>query len=243
MAVLNNKILIVDYEVEISKLLTNRLTILGYNTFSVSNGKDALLFFNSEQFDLIIIDIILPKLDGYEVCRRIRKNSKVPILILTRLNTIKERIRGLESGADDYMIKPFSPLELEVHIRSLLRRSGKYIQRLSKSKKKVFQIGNLIINTRTHVILKNNSEVKLTNIEYSILELLIENIGKNLSRAVILENIWGYTPERSIDTRIVDVNISRLRSKIEEDPSNPDLILTKRGIGYVFLQPSTIKST
>jgi OmpR family response regulator RpaB len=232
----NSKILIADGEIEINQLLTTRLTSLGYKVFSVFNGNDALLSFNNERFDLIIIDIILPKLDGYEVCRRIRKNSEVPILLLTTLNNISDRIVGLELGADDYLIKPFSPKELEARIRSLLRRSNNNIQRSAEKNKKVFQISNLLINMNTRVILKDNSEIKLSSIEYSILELLAENEGNHLSRTMILNNVWGYMPERSIDTRIVDVNISRLRSKIEKDPRNPDLIITVRGLGYMFQQ-------
>jgi OmpR family response regulator RpaB len=232
----NSKILIADGEIEINQLLTTRLTSLGYKVFSVFNGNDALLSFNNERFDLIIIDIILPKLDGYEVCRRIRENSEVPILLLTTLNNISDRIVGLELGADDYLIKPFSPKELEARIRSLLRRSNNNIQRSAEKNKKVFQISNLLINMNTRVILKDNSEIKLSSIEYSILELLAENEGNHLSRTMILNNVWGYMPERSIDTRIVDVNISRLRSKIEKDPRNPDLIITVRGLGYMFQQ-------
>ena len=179
---------------------------------------------------------MLPKLDGYEVCRQIRKKSQIPIIILTSLSNISNRILGLELGADDYVVKPFSPKELEVRITSAIRRSNLKTQTFIKNKKQILKISNMIIDRDGRKIIKNNLEIKPTNIEYNILELLIENAGKELSRAIILDNIWGYTPERYVDTRIVDVHISRLRAKIEDDPRNPDLILTARGIGYKFQQ-------
>lgn len=230
------KLLVVNNEVEISQLLTTRLTILGYKVFLVSNGKDALNVFNQESFDLVLLDIVLPKLDGYEVCRQIRKKSQVPIIILTSLSNVSNRILGLELGADDYVVKPFSLKELEARIASAIRRPNLKTQTFIKKKKQILKISDMIIDRDGRKIIKNNSEIKPTNIEYNILELLIENAGKELSRTIILDNIWGYTPERYADTRIVDVHISRLRAKIEDDPRNPDLILTARGIGYKFQQ-------
>ena len=230
------KLLVVDNEIEISQLLTTRLTILGYKVFLVSSGTEALNVFNQENFDLVLLDIVLPKLDGYEVCRQIRKKSQIPIIILTSLSNISNRILGLELGADDYVVKPFSPKELEARITSAIRRSNLKTQTFIKNKKQILKISNMIIDRDGRKIIKNNLEIKPTNIEYNILELLIENAGKELSRAIILDNIWGYTPERYVDTRIVDVHISRLRAKIEDDPRNPDLILTARGIGYKFQQ-------
>jgi OmpR family response regulator RpaB len=230
------KILVVDSEVEIGQLLLTRLTILGYKVYLVSNGKDALTFFTQKTPDLILIDVVLPKLDGYEVCREIRKSSQVPLIILTSLSSISNRILGLELGADDYVIKPFSPNELEARIKSLMRRSKPNAVTFTKEKKQILKVGNLFIDRNIRKISKNNLEIKLTNIEYNILELLIENAGNELSRTLILDNIWGYKPERYVDTRIVDVHISRLRAKIEDDPRNPDLILTTRGIGYRFQQ-------
>ena len=230
----NEKILIVSGDSEINKLLSSRLTVLGYKVFSTFTGENALIFFNREEFDLIVIDLVLAKFDGYEVCSKIRENSKVPIILLNGLTSVENRIIGLELGADDYLVKPFSSKELEARIRSLLRRYNQNSSTSFKRKKRVFQIGNLFIDMNTRIISKNNSKIKLTSIEHSILELLIENAGKKLSRVAILDNIWGYTPERYVDTRIVDVHISRLRLKIEEDPKTPDLIITVRGIGYMF---------
>ena len=230
------KILVVDNEADIGQLLLTRLTILGYKVYLVSNGKDAVSFFNQETPDLILLDIMLPKLDGYEVCREIRKTSKVPIIILTSLSSISNRILGLELGADDYIIKPFSPNEVEARIKSVMRRSNSDAKTFIKKNKQILKIGELFIDRNKRKVLKNNLEIRLTNIEYNVLELLVENAGNELSRTLILDNIWGYKPERYVDTRIVDVHISRLRAKIEDDPRNPDLILTARGIGYRFQQ-------
>jgi OmpR family response regulator RpaB len=229
----NEKILIIDDDLTVIQILRTRLTNLGYRIVRSPNDKDALTKFWKEQPDLVVLDIILPKFDGYELCRKIRIDSQVPIIILTALSKLSNRIRGLELGADDYIIKPFSPPELEARIRSVLRRTS-LNQVFTTQKKKEFKIGNLSIDMNTKCIAKDNFKVKLTNIEYSLLNLLMENAGKTLSRTVILNNIWGYTPERAVDTRIVDVHIARLRSKIEEKPGTPDFILTVRGIGYMF---------
>lgn len=234
MEVYNEKILVADYEIEICRLLKVRLSFLGYKVFVASNGNEALVSFNANKPDLVIVSTILPKLDGYEVCRRIRESSDVPLILITPLDNISDRVAGLNLGADDYIVKPFSPHELEARVKSILRRFTIQAKVSPTKRQKIFQIDNLVIDMNTRLISKNNSKIKLTNIQYSLFELLIENAGHKLSRETILNNIWGYTPERYGDTRIVDVHISRLRSKIEEDPSNPDLIMTIRGMGYMF---------
>jgi OmpR family response regulator RpaB len=231
----NEKILVIYREIEIAQFLRTRFTTLGYDVLLTLNAKEALIFFTKERFDLVIIDIILSKLDGYEICRKIRESSKVPIILLSALGNIKNRVLGLELGADDYIIKPFSPKELEARVKSVLRRHNNYSQISVRKKEKILEIGSLIIDLNTKIVSKNGVEVKLTIIEYNILKLLINNAGKQLSRATILDNVWGYAPQRIVDTRIVDVHIARLRSKIEDDTSNPDLITTVRGRGYIFL--------
>tara|TARA_B100000780_G_C21083287_1_gene436330 strand:- start:659 stop:1372 length:714 start_codon:yes stop_codon:yes gene_type:complete len=232
--VYNEKILVIDGDIGIRQILATRLTILGYKVFLSSNGKDALVSFNKEQPDLIILDLILPKIDGYDVCRTIRSNSQIPILIITSLANIADRISGLELGADDYITKPFSPKELEARIRCILHRSTQKAENPSRKLHKKFQIGNLVIDLNTRIISTKYSKTRLTFIENNLLELLIENAGHKLSRQDILSNVWGYTPERYVDTRIVDAHISRLRTKIKVDPTNPNLIITIRGIGYMF---------
>ena len=238
--VYNGKILIVDSENETRILLDEQLTTAGYKTVLSTNGKDGLNSFFNENPDLVIIDILLSKFDGYEVCKNIRETSHVPILILTGVNNISNRVMGLDLGADDYLIKPYSQKELQARIRSLLRRSNNRIPTSKTKKLNTIKVGSVIINMATQVISKNDLKIKLTPIEYKILALLIYNNGKTLSRLTILDNVWGYTPERDIDTRIVDVHISRLRTKIEDDPRRPDLIVTVRGLGYMFQEYKSI---
>ena len=223
----NEKILVVDDELSIRQILETRLSIRCY--------EDALSLFKKEQPNLVILDIMLPKIDGYEVCTEIRKESKVPIIMLTALGDIGDRVMGLELGADDYVMKPFSPKELEARIRSVLRRSeNQTTPSLQASNQSILKIGDLAIDTNKRQVFKGKKRIKLTGMEFNLLELLIKKAGERLSRSMILDRVWGYTPERYVDTRVVDVHISRLRSKLEEDPSNPDLIITARGTGYMF---------
>ena len=230
----SEKILVVDGEANIRHVLGTRLRLKGYLVVFASDGKEALTIFAREKPDLIILDIMLPRLDGYEVCRQIRELSTVPIIMLTALGNVSEKILGLEMGADDYVVKPFSPKELEARIKSVLRRATTQTNTSNVKTETSYQIGNLQIELEKQQVLKNNEKIKLTSLEFNLLLLLMNNAGKRLSRIKILENIWGYIPERYVDTRIVDVHISRLRSKLEEDPGNPDLILTARGTGYMF---------
>ena len=230
----NEKVLVIDPETEVCQLLNKRLTLLGYKVVLAPNGQEALLRFNAEAPDLIILELLLPDVDGYSVYREIRKNSQVPVVVLTALTNTSHRIMGLELGVNDYITKPFSQKLLEASIRSLLSCTPTAQKSTAKKSQKKLLIGNLIIDTHAQIISKNNSRIKLTEIEFNLLKLLVENSGNKLSREMILSHIWGYTPERYADTRIVDVHISRLRSKIEENRSNPELILTVRGIGYMF---------
>jgi OmpR family response regulator RpaB len=232
----NEKILVINSEIEVNQLLQKRLTSLGYDVFSTLNTKTALIYIAKELFDLVLIDAILSKFDCYDMCLKIRENSKIPIILLGSLGSLKDRVMILDSGADDYIRKPFSPKELEARILALLRRSSIRNPQLLEQKRKVLlKVGNLVINLNTKSIYKNDFEIYLTNIEYKLLELLVNNAGKKLSRIKILEVVWGYNPQRMIDTRIVDVNIARLRAKIEENSGNPDFIITARGVGYIFL--------
>ena len=228
----NEKILVADDEINIRRILETRLSIRGYKVFLAADGEEAITMFKKERPNLVILDLMLPKIDGYGVCRELRKESKVPIIMLTALGGISDRVTGLELGADDYVIKPFSPKELEARIRSVLRRTQKPVTQ--KENSEIFYMGNLKIDTLKRQVFKSNRRIKLTGTEFNLLELLINRAGERLTRTLILDKIWGYIPERYVDTRLVDVHISRLRSKLEEDPSNPDLILTARGTGYMF---------
>jgi OmpR family response regulator RpaB len=153
--------------------------------------------------------------------------------MLTALGDVADRITGLELGADDYVVKPFSPKELEARIRCVLRRVEKEaVSGIPNTG--VIEIGNLRIDTNKRQVLQDNERIRLTGMEFSLLELLVSRSGEAFSRGEILRKVWGYTPERHVDTRVVDVHISRLRSKLEDDPANPELILTARGTGYLF---------
>nr|YP_009394448.1 putative transcriptional regulator OmpR [Leptosiphonia brodiei]ARW63010.1 putative transcriptional regulator OmpR [Leptosiphonia brodiei] len=228
------KILVVDDEISIRRILETRLSMIGYDVVSASDGEEALQIFRKEYPTLVVLDVMIPKLDGYGVCQELRKESDVPIIILTALGDVSDRITGLELGADDYIVKPFSPKELEARIRSVLRRIEKININSSIPSSGVINIGFLKIDTNKRQVYKNHERVRLTGMEFSLLELLISKAGEAFSRGSILQEVWGYTPERHVDTRVVDVHISRLRAKLEDDPSNPDLILTARGTGYLF---------
>ena len=231
---LKEKILIVDDETSIRRILETRLSMIGYEVISASDGEEALNMFRKEYPTLVVLDVMMPKLDGYGVCQELRKESDVPIIMLTALGDVSDRITGLELGADDYIVKPFSPKELEARIRSVLRRIDKIAINSSIPTSGIINIGFLTIDTNKRQVYKNHERVRLTGMEFSLLELLISKAGEAFSRASILQEVWGYTPERHVDTRVVDVHISRLRAKLEDDPGNPDLILTARGTGYLF---------
>jgi OmpR family response regulator RpaB len=230
------KLLIVDNNPTIRLVLSTRLTLLDYKLFFATNFKEALILLEKEQLDLVILDTLLTKVDGYEVCFAIRQESQIPIIMLTSLGDVSNCVKGLELGADDCLIKPFFAKELEARIKSILRRSA-VNTRVSKSTVRKFciiKVGYLEIDLVKRKVFKKGIEIKLTKVEFNLLELLIENATIPLSRITILNNVWGYIPERYVDTRIVDVNIARLRSKLEVNSKNPDLIITVRGIGYVF---------
>ena len=228
------KILIVDDEISIRRILETRLSLIGYDVISASDGEEALSIFRRENPNLVVLDVMMPKLDGYGVCQELRKESDIPIIMLTALGDVSDRITGLELGADDYVVKPFSPKELEARIKSVLRRAEKITISSNISSSGIINIGFLKVDTNKKQAYKNNARVRLTGMEFSLLELLVSRAGAPFSRASILQEVWGYMPERHVDTRVVDVHISRLRAKLEDDPSNPDLILTARGTGYLF---------
>ena len=228
------KILVVDDEASIRRILETRLSMIGYTVVTAGDGDEALAVYKKELPNLIILDIMMPKLDGYGVCQEIRKDSDIPIIMLTALGDVADRITGLELGADDYVVKPFSPKELEARIKAILRRVDKMSLHSTALSSGIISMGGIKIDTNRRQVYKQNEKIRLTGMEFSLLELLMSKSGEAFSRASILQEVWGYTPERHVDTRVVDVHISRLRSKLEEDPSNPDLILTARGTGYLF---------
>ena len=227
------KILVVDDEASIRRILETRLSMIGYDVVTAGDGEEALRMFPHFQPDLVVLDVMMPKLDGYDVCQQLRRESDIPIIMLTALGNVADRITGLELGADDYVVKPFSPKELEARIRSILRRVEKN-GATSIPSSGVIHVGSIKIDTNKRQVYKGKERIRVTGIEFSLLELLVSRSGELISRNEILTEVWGYTLENHVDTRVVDVHISRLRTKLEDDPSNPELILTARGTGYLF---------
>lgn len=218
-------LVIVDNEPIIRRVLDSRFTQLGYHVVFLKNTTETLTFLTEVRPQLLIIDI---NVIGSEIIYEIQTIHKIPIIILTSPNTINHQSNYFDLGADDFIVKPFFPKVLEARVRSVLRR---YDQPLTIP---IFYFGPLAIDKTTRKVLKNKTPVTLTKIEYDILNFLIKNAGKSLSRETLIQFLWGYSPTRKEDLRIIDVHISRLRSKLEENPRRPKLILTLRGTGYMF---------
>ena len=228
-----DKILVVDDEAAVRRILKTRLSMAGYAVVTAEDGLEALEVFAQEHPDLVVLDIMMPNADGYHVCRELRKASDVPIIMLTALGDVADRITGLQMGADDYLVKPFSPKELEARIHTVLRRFKKHTSP-AMPEAGTIAVGRLEIDTSKRRAYIDGQPVRLTGREYKLLSLLIGQAGRSVSRSEILQKIWGYSPQRQGDLRVVDVHVSRLRGKIEADPKNPELIITERGTGYLF---------
>ncbi|MEM8603299.1 MAG: response regulator [Cyanobacteria bacterium P01_H01_bin.121] len=236
------KILVVDDEAAVRRILDMRLSMAGFKVVTAIDGEEALEVFQREAPDLVVLDIMLPKLDGYGVCRQLRQESEVPIIMLSALGAIADRITGLDLGADDYLAKPFSPKELEARINSILRR----IEDTSPAQaaaQGLIQIGRIQIDTNRRQVFREGERVSLTYTEFSLLEMLFRNPGQTVPRAQILQELWGYPPRRAADLRVVDVYVARLRSKLEVDARNPELIITVRGIGYTSQKLAEVSET
>ena len=229
-------ILVVDDEAAVRRVLVMRLQLSGYRVICAEDGEQALEMFHNESPDLVVLDVMLPKLDGFAVCRRLRAESCVPIIFLSAVEAISERVAGLDLGADDYLPKPFSPKELEARIATILRRVGRgnavVESRELTTGQGVLRLGDLVVDTNRRQVTRGSERINLTYTEFSLLVLLFRDPGHVVPRAEILEQLWGYPPRRAADLRVVDVYVARLRGKLEPDPRNPELILTVRGIGY-----------
>ena len=225
-----DKILIVDDEPILLKGLKFSLEQEGYVVDTASDGEEAVEKVLANKFDLIVLDVMLPKLDGIEVCKKIRESSVVPVIMLTAKGDDESKILGLEAGADDYMAKPFNILELKARIRAVLRRVKPKNMALSS----ILPFDKFSINYFGRKVIFDDREVTLTAKEFDLLILLVLNEGTVFSREELLEKIWGY--EYFGDVRTVDVHVRRLREKVEADSSHPEFILTKWGTGYYFKQ-------
>ncbi|MGB2926578.1 MAG: response regulator [Limnothrix sp.] len=234
-------ILVVDDELAVRRILKTRLAMIGYEILTAADGDEALEVFRQTRPDLVILDVMMPKRDGYYVCQEIRKESDTPIIMLTALGDVSDRITGLRFGADDYLVKPFSPKELEARIHCILRRTKK--EPTPTEEAGILRTANLTIDTNRRKVLQNGTSLRLTHIEFDLLHLLVKQAGDPLSRTDILTAIWGYVPRRHSDLRVVDVHVSRLRSKIENDPRQPEFIITERGTGYLFRKIPTLHSS
>jgi len=222
------KVLVVDDERTLVKALKFNLEKEGFRVEEAYNGEEALRKVAEVEPDIIVLDLMLPGLDGFEVCRQVRKKLDTPIIMLTARGDDIDKVLGLELGADDYLTKPFNPRELVARIKAILRRS---VNR-EEGVKKLIEIGGLQIDLLQHRVRLNDEEIELTSKEFALLSFLASNAGRVYSREQLLEQVWGYNYYG--DARTVDVHIRHLREKIEKDPGNPELIITVWGTGYKF---------
>jgi DNA-binding response OmpR family regulator len=233
MAVANTQILLIDDDPMITKPLERALREVGYAVQIAATGSEGLAMALAEKPSLVVLDVMLPEMDGWQICRKLRQRSAVPILMLTALGDEVDRILGLELGADDYLTKPFSTRELLARIRAMLRRVSLDQQTASSE----WQMGDLRINFATRQVWKQGKELSLRYKEFELLSLLVSRQGEVVTRAELFDEVWG--TEWLGDTRTLDVHTRWLREKIEDDPSEPRYIRTVRGVGYRFVQPQS----
>ena len=220
---MNSRILVVDDDLALAEMIGIVLGSEGFDVATCSDGAQALDVFQQENPDLILLDVMLPGMDGIEICTRIRKASDVPIVMLTARTDTADVVAGLEAGADDYVPKPFKPKELVARVRARLRgREEAVDERLV--------LGDLVIDVSGHTIHRGGEEILLTPLEFDLLVALGRAPWKVFSREELLEKVWGY--RHAADTRLVNVHVQRLRSKIERDPDKPEVVITVRGVGY-----------
>ncbi|MCT1426929.1 MtrAB system response regulator MtrA [Corynebacterium tuberculostearicum] len=218
------KILVVDDDPAISEMLTIVLESEGLKPIPVMDGNDAVPAFEEHEPDLILLDLMLPGMNGVDICRAIRRESSVPIVMLTAKTDTVDVVLGLESGADDYITKPFKPKELIARIRARLRRSD-------SSESEILEVADLIIDVPEHTVHRTDgTELNLTPLEFDLLLEMARRPGQVHTRESLLESVWGY--RNASDTRLVNVHVQRLRAKIEHDPEDPQIVLTVRGVGY-----------
>jgi DNA-binding response OmpR family regulator len=225
----STRILLVDDEQSVQTLLSYPLRKDGYHVTSALDGREALERFTEARFDLVVLDLMLPKLDGVEVCRQLRRQSQVPIIMLTAKGSETDKVAGLEVGADDYITKPFSMREFRSRVKAALRRSRMVAD---PADEEAIEHGELKIDPARRSVTLRDEEVAATYVEFEILNALARSPGKVLSRETLLEHVWGDSDYR--DPRTVDVHIRHLREKIETDPKQPEYLFTVRGVGYRF---------
>jgi two-component system, OmpR family, response regulator MtrA len=220
---MKGRVLIVDDDNALAEMLGIVLRGEGFETAAVSDGDRAFGAFREFKPDLVLLDLMLPGRDGIDVCRQIRAESGVPIVMLTAKSDTVDVVVGLESGADDYVIKPFKPKELVARVRARLRRAD-------EPKPETLNIGDLSIDVAGHSVKRGGESIALTPLEFDLLVALARKPWQVFTREVLLEQVWGY--RHAADTRLVNVHVQRLRSKIEHDPEKPEIVITVRGVGY-----------
>jgi DNA-binding response OmpR family regulator len=225
-------ILVVDDDPDILTILKDNLELDGYRVYTTTTGKKALNAFETMTVQLVILDLTLPDVDGIQVCRKIRERSDVPIIILTARDGLPDKVLGLETGADDYLVKPFDYLELAARIKACLRRRGAYLAGSNG-----LDFGALKIEPSNRSVWKKGEKINLTNRQFDLLLLFARNSGKVLSRTEIRRHVWA-GGELSSDTRTIDVHVQHLRHKLEDNPCEPQFIVTVPGIGYIFTPES-----
>jgi DNA-binding response OmpR family regulator len=223
-------ILLVDDEDAVQKLLSFPLERDGYRVIPARDGEEALARFSENDVDLVVLDLMLPRLDGLEVCKRLRARSTVPIIMLTARDDELDKVLGLELGADDYITKPFSIREFRSRVRALLRRAS--VQRRDDRTDEVIRVGGLLVDVPRRVVEVDGRPAQLTYVEFELLRTLASSPGRVFTRQMLLEAIWGGSDYR--DPRTIDVHVRHLREKLERDAREPELILTVRGVGYRF---------
>ncbi len=220
---MRGRVLVVDDDTALAEMLGIVLRGEGFEPVLCADGERALGLFRESRPDLVLLDLMLPGKDGIEVCREIRLESGVPIVMLTAKSDTVDIVLGLESGADDYIVKPFKPKELVARIRTRLRRTD-------EARPESLTIGDLDIDVAGHTVKRDGAPISLTPLEFDLLVALARKPWQVFSREVLLEQVWGY--RHAADTRLVNVHVQRLRSKIERDPENPEIVVTVRGVGY-----------
>jgi DNA-binding response OmpR family regulator len=226
------RILLVDDEQSIQTLLSYPLRKDGYDVVQASDGREALARFGEQTFDLVVLDLMMPKLDGLEVCKRLRARSTVPIIMLTAKAEEIDKVLGLELGADDYITKPFSLREFRSRVRAALRRAGMSRDREQLPEDQPLEIGDLRIDPAKRSVVAHGEDIRLTFVEFEILTALAHSPGRVFTREMLLTRIWGDSAFR--DPRTIDVHIRHLREKLEHDPKAPEFLFTVRGVGYRF---------
>ncbi len=227
-----SRVLICDDETAIADIIKFNLTREGYEADTCSNGEECLEILKENEYDLLILDVMMPKLDGFETLRKLRKFSYIPVIMLTAKDDEVDRVLGLELGADDYVVKPFSMRELIARVRANLRRREVEVKVAESEEEEIMERGDLEIDLERYLVKKRGKTIELTLREFELLKFLAQNEGKVFSREELLSSVWGY--EYFGDIRTVDVTVRRLREKIEDKDKDYRYIVTVRGVGYYF---------